>query len=53
LFLFLFRPMVTDRATNRGTGHPMVTCHMANDGADGGALDATMRASDNRKHGCR
>jgi hypothetical protein len=42
--------MVPSCATNRGTRHPMVTCHMANDGADGGALDATMRTSDDRKH---
>jgi len=45
--------MVTDRTTNRSTRHRMVTCHVANDGADGGALDATMRTGDDRKHGCR
>lgn len=45
--------MVPNCATNRGTRHSMVTCHMANDGADSGALDAAMRASDYRQHGYR
>ena len=42
--------MVANSATNRGARHTMVTRHMANDAADSGALDATVRACDERKH---
>jgi hypothetical protein len=41
--------MVPHCATNRGTRHSMMTRHMAGDGTDDGALDATMRTCDGRK----
>jgi hypothetical protein len=43
--------MVPNHATDRGTRRRMVTCHMANYAADGGALQATVRAGDDRKRG--
>jgi hypothetical protein len=41
--------MVTHGTTDRGACHPMVPRHMANDAADRGTLDATMRACHARK----
>jgi hypothetical protein len=43
--------MVPNCATDRSTRHRMVTCHMANDAADGGALQATVCTGDDRKRG--
>jgi Cytochrome P450 len=42
--------MVPNDATDRGTRRGVMTCHMANDAPDGGALDAPMRTSDGGKH---